>query len=36
MLRMVQDALFNRIPGLITVEPVRYEDFQRRLDAVAR
>ncbi len=34
MLAMVQDALFDRVPGLITVEPVAYEEFQQRLNHV--
>ena len=29
---MVQDVLFGRVPGLITVEAVSYEGFQQRLD----
>ena len=34
MRRMVQDVLFNRVPGLITIEPLAYGDFQQRLEAV--
>ena len=29
---MVRDVLFDQVPGLILVEPVSYDDFQRRLD----
>ncbi|MBN2561011.1 MAG: hypothetical protein JXQ75_08785 [Phycisphaerae bacterium] len=28
---MVQDVLFDRVPGLITVEPVSYRGFRQRL-----
>ena len=33
---MVRDVLFDRVPGLITVEPIAYEDFKRRLNARKR
>ena len=36
MLQMVQDALFNRIPNLVTVERIPYEEFRQRLDAIAQ
>ncbi len=34
MVAMVSDVLFDRIAGLIIVEPIEYEAFQRRLDAL--
>ena len=36
MLTMVGDVLFDRVPGLITVEPVPYETFQARLATLRR
>ena len=36
MRKMVRDVLFDRVPGLITVEPMAYSDFQARLDAVRK
>lgn len=34
MVKMVGDVLFDRVGGLITVEPVAYETFQASLDAL--
>jgi len=34
MRQMVHDVLLDRVPGLITVESMPYEEFQARLDAV--
>ncbi len=35
MRNMVRDVLLDRVPGLITVEPVAYADFQQRLDRLS-
>jgi hypothetical protein len=36
MVAMVGNVLFDRVAGLITVEPVAYETFQSRLDTLRR
>lgn len=36
MVGMVRDVLFDRVAGLITLEPVGYDAFQARLDALRR
>lgn len=36
MVKMVSDVLFDRVEGLITVQPLPYEAFQQRLDALPR
>ena len=36
MTTMVRDVLFDRIAGLITVEPMEYADFEARLESVRR
>ena len=36
MVAMVGDVLFDRVAGLIAVEPVECETFQTRLDTLRR
>ena len=36
MEQMVRDVLFDKVPGLITVAPVDYEEFEKRLERVRK